>query len=37
MLDWIAGVVNLSALKGSQDEKERIVQLYDELGLNLQI
>ena len=35
--DWIPGVVNLSALKGSQDEKETIVQLYDELGLNVQI
>lgn len=34
---WIPGVVNLSALKGSQDEKETIVQLYDELGLNLEI
>jgi predicted phage terminase large subunit-like protein len=34
---WIPGVVNLSALKGSQAEKNTIVHLYYELGLNIEI
>ena len=35
--NWILGVINLSSLKGSQAEKEKITQLYRELGLDLLI
>ena len=34
--DWIPGVINLSAIKGSQAEKESIAQLYRQLGLSIQ-
>ena len=35
--DWIPGVINLSAIKGSQAEKESIARLYRQLGLSIQI
>jgi hypothetical protein len=31
--DWVPGVIELSALKGSQVEKNRIAQLYRDFGL----
>jgi len=34
--DWIPGVINFSGLKGSQAEKDKIRQIYRELGLNMQ-
>jgi hypothetical protein len=34
--DWIPGVINFSCLKGSQAEKDKIRQIYRELGLNMQ-
>ena len=33
---WIPGIINLSSVKGSQPEKERIVQLYRSQGLFIQ-
>ena len=34
--DWIPGVINFSCVKGSQEEKDAIAQLYRGLGLNIQ-
>ena len=33
--EWIPGVLNLSAIKRSQTDKDRIAQLYRSLGLNI--
>ena len=33
--DWIPGVLNLSALQGSQDDKRQIMRLYRRLGLDV--
>jgi predicted phage terminase large subunit-like protein len=34
--DWIPGLINFSCNKGSQAEKQQIMQLYQELGVNAQ-
>jgi predicted phage terminase large subunit-like protein len=34
--DWIPAVINFSSSKGSKGEKDQIVRLYRELGLNVQ-
>jgi predicted phage terminase large subunit-like protein len=34
--DWIPGVMNFSSIKGSQADKDKIAQLYRQLGLRIQ-